>query len=116
MDAATSEWQTQLSSHFRLGTMILDISLFADDQVIFTKSKDKLQMATLQLSNIMATYNLEISHDKTKNVSCCGKYQIRSKIILNNKTIKQVQSFNYLGCNISFNYDRDLSQKVYKSE
>jgi hypothetical protein len=81
--------------------------------VIFTKSEDELQMATLQLNNIMATYNLEISHDKMKNMAFCGKYQIRSKIILNNKTIQQVQSFNYLGCDISFNYNRDLSQKVY---
>jgi hypothetical protein len=62
----------------------------------------------------MATYNLEMSHDKTKNMAFCGKYQIRSKIILNNKTTQQVQSFNYLGCDISFNYNRDLSQKVYK--
>jgi beta-xylosidase len=85
MEAATSEWQTQLRSHFRLGTVILDTLLFADDQVIFTKSKDELQMATLQLNNIMATYNLEISHDKTKNMAFCGKYQIRSKIILNKK-------------------------------
>jgi hypothetical protein len=41
-------------------------------------------------------------------------YQIRSRIILNNKTIEQVQSFNYLGCDISFNYDRHVSQKIYK--
>jgi hypothetical protein len=41
------------------------------------------------------------------------KYQIRSKIILNNKTIEQVQSFNYLGCDISFSYNKNLSQKVY---
>jgi hypothetical protein len=35
-------------------------------------------------------------------------------IILNNKTIDQVQSFNFLGFDIFFNYDRDLSQKIYK--
>jgi hypothetical protein len=91
--------------------MILDTLLFADDQVIFTKSEDELQMATLQLNNIMETYRFEISHDKTKNKAFCGKHQIRSKVILNNKTIEQVQSFNYLGCDISFNFDRDLNQK-----
>jgi hypothetical protein len=56
-----------------LGTIILDTLLFADDRVIFTKSEDELQMATLQLSNIMATYNLETSHDKRKNMAFCGK-------------------------------------------
>jgi hypothetical protein len=62
----------------------------------------------------MATYNLEISHDKTKNMAFCGKYQIRSKITLTNKTIEQVQSFHYLVCDISFNYVTDLRRKVYK--
>jgi beta-xylosidase len=76
------------TAHFGLGTMILDTLLFADDQVIFTKSKDKLQTATLQLNNIMTTYNLEISHDKTKNMAFCGKYQIRSNIILKSKKSK----------------------------
>jgi hypothetical protein len=94
--------------------MILDALLFSDYQVIFTKSEDGLQMATLQLHNIMVTYNLEILHDKTNNMAFCGKYQISAKIILNTKIIEQVQSFNYLGCDISFTYDRDLSQKVCK--
>jgi hypothetical protein len=44
-------------------------------------SKDELQSATLQLSNIMATYNLKI-YDQTKNTVFCGKYQTRSKITL----------------------------------
>jgi hypothetical protein len=44
----------------------------------------------------------------------CGEYQIRSKIILNNKTTEQAQSFHYLGCDTSFNYDKYLSQKIYK--
>jgi hypothetical protein len=113
MDAATSQWQTQLRSHFRLGTMILDTLSFADDQVIFTKSEDELQMATLQFNNTMATYNLEISQDKTKNMAFCGNYQIRSKIILNDKTTEQVKCFNYLGCDISFNYDKRSAPKKY---
>jgi hypothetical protein len=58
--AATSEWQMQLKSDFCLGTMILDTLLFVDGQVIFVKSEYELQMATLQVSNIMLTYNLEI--------------------------------------------------------
>jgi hypothetical protein len=54
--------------------------------VILAKSEDELQIATLQLSNIMTTYNLEISHDKSKIMAFHGKYQIKSKIIQNNKT------------------------------
>jgi hypothetical protein len=85
LDAAACEWGMQLKSHFSLGTMILDILLFADDQVIFTKSEAELQMATLQLSNIMAAHNFKISYDKTKIMAFHCKYQIRSKIILNKK-------------------------------
>jgi hypothetical protein len=36
-----------------------------------------------------------------------GRYPIRSKIILNNKSIaEQVSNFNYLGCNVTYKYDR----------
>jgi len=42
------------------------------------------------------------------------KYQIKSKIILSNKTIEKIQIFNHSECNITFNYDRDLSQERYK--
>jgi hypothetical protein len=63
---ATTEWQMELRSPFSLGTIILDTLLFADDQVIFAKSEDELQMATLQINNVFATYSLDISHDKRK--------------------------------------------------
>jgi hypothetical protein len=35
-----------------------------------------------------------------------GKYPIRSKIILNNKSIiEQVSNFNYLGCSVTYKND-----------
>jgi hypothetical protein len=43
--------------------------------VIFAKSVDELQMAALQLSNVMANCNFEIC-DKM-DMAFCGKYQIR---------------------------------------
>jgi hypothetical protein len=54
MDASSSEWQMRLKFYFSVGTMTLDTLLFDDDQVIFAKSEDELQMATLRLSNITA--------------------------------------------------------------
>jgi hypothetical protein len=37
-----------------------------------------------------------------------GKYPIRSKIILNDKSIiQQVSNFSYLGCNVTYKYDED---------
>jgi hypothetical protein len=52
MDAASSEWQMQLKSHFSVRTMVLHTLLSADCHVIFAKLEDELQMSTLQLSNI----------------------------------------------------------------
>jgi hypothetical protein len=46
--------------------MILDRLLFAVGQVISAISEDELQMGAIQLSDIMATYNSEISCDKTR--------------------------------------------------
>jgi hypothetical protein len=44
-----------------------------------------------------------------------GKYQIRSKRILNNKSIiEKVYNFNYLGCNVMYKYDEDLNDKLSK--
>jgi hypothetical protein len=44
-----------------------------------------------------------------------GKFQTRSKIILNNKSIiEQVSNFNYLGCNVTCKYDEDLNDKLSK--
>jgi hypothetical protein len=49
MQAASYEWQMQLKSHFTVGTTILDILLFVNNQVIFAKSEYELQMVILQL-------------------------------------------------------------------
>jgi hypothetical protein len=40
-----------------------------------------------------------------------GKYENRAKIILNGKTIEHIENCNYLGCDVSFNYDNDLREK-----
>lgn len=92
----------------------LDTILFADDQVIFAGTEDQLQRASLQLYNTMATYNLLISNTKTKVMAFIGKQPIRSKIIINNAAIEQVSHFNYLGCEVSYNKDNDVIQKLYK--
>jgi hypothetical protein len=48
-------------------------------------------------------------------VASLGKHPIRSKIILNNKSItEKVSNFNYLGCNVTHKYDEDLNDKLSK--
>jgi hypothetical protein len=57
-------------------------------------------MDTQLLNKITLNYNLEISINKSKVMAFKGKYPVRSKIMINNKIIKQVKNFNYLGCDI----------------
>jgi hypothetical protein len=67
-----------------------------------------------ELQKLSNNYNFDISTTKTKVMAYQGKYPIRSKIILNNKSIiEQVSNFNYLGCNGTNKYD-DLNYKLSK--
>jgi hypothetical protein len=43
-----------------------------------------------------------------------GKLNIRSKIVLENTTLEQVQQFNNLGCETSFIQERDVNNKIQK--
>jgi hypothetical protein len=43
-----------------------------------------------------------------------GKLNVRSKIVLENATLEQVQQFNYLGCETSFIQERDINNKIQK--
>ena len=43
-----------------------------------------------------------------------GKEHVRTKIVLNTKTIQQVRDFNYLGCNMSYCARKKANNKVNK--
>jgi hypothetical protein len=55
---------------------------------------------------------MKISTDKTKVMAFRGKEHIRSKICFYDKPIVQVSSFKYLGYNISYEKDVDISTKI----
>jgi hypothetical protein len=40
-----------------------------------------------------------------------GREPVRSKICINNKTLKQVNTFNYLGYYLSYEEEKDLNRK-----
>ena len=41
-------------------------------------------------------------------------YFVRTKIVINGKTIEQVRDFNYLGCNISYCERKEVNNKLNK--
>lgn len=93
---------------------VLDTLMFADDQVIIAKTEDALQRAIYNLQIIASDFNMEISKEKTKVMAFSGENPIPSKIMINNTLIERVNSFNYLGYNLSYITDEDMSNKISK--
>jgi hypothetical protein len=83
-------------------SMILDALLFVDDQVFIATSEDELQQAIYNLQKTISDFDMSISTEKTKIMAFLGKDPVRSKICINNKTLEQVNTFNYLGCSLSY--------------
>jgi hypothetical protein len=75
--------------------------LFADNQFIISNTEDNLQKVAHKLNQIIIEYGLTLSLHKTKSMAFKGQDPIRSKIVINNKIIEQVNSLNYLGNLIS---------------
>jgi hypothetical protein len=86
--------------------------LFADNMVILQENEDNVQKSMYELRKLSNICNFKICATKTKVMAFRGKYLIRSKITLdNNSIIEQVSDFNYLGCNVTYAYDKDLNKK-----
>jgi hypothetical protein len=59
-------------------------------------------------------YNMEISVTKTKTMAYSGKYPVRTKILVGNHVLELVRNFNYLGCEVSNNRDKDVVNKLHQ--
>ena len=75
--------------------------LFVDDQVTIADTEDNLQKAAHKLNKIIREYGLTISVQQTKWMAFKGRDPVRTKIVIDNKIIEKVNSFNYLGNIIS---------------
>jgi hypothetical protein len=51
---------------------------------------------------------------KQKTMAFCGKWPLRSKLILDNQPIEQVSKFKYLGCQLSYKGEVDVNHKLDK--
>ena len=81
----------KLSKNQQLPTL-----LFADEHVIIADTVDNLQRAAHILKQIIKESGLTISVQKTKSMAFRGRDPVRTKIVIYNKIIEQVNSFNYL--------------------
>ena len=98
------EWVTgpeQGKSSGRIATFSLWTGMFSDgissipDEIADTE--DNIQKAAHKLNQIITEYGLTISVQKTKSMAFKGRDPVKTKIVIDNKIIEQVNSFNYLG-------------------
>jgi hypothetical protein len=47
-----------------------------------------------------------------KTMAFKGRDSMRSKIVINNNTVEQTNTFNYLGCSISYQNEKDITVKI----
>jgi hypothetical protein len=92
----------------------LNTILFADDQVVIANSEDNLQRGLHALYQTVQTFGMKISYQKTKIMAFKGTEPIRSKIVIDNVISEQVNTFTYLGCNISYQEEKDTHSKNTK--
>jgi hypothetical protein len=57
---------------------------------------------------------MEISPEKLNIMAFFGQGPVRRKIILDNKCLQQVKKFKYLGCEISYENEKDIQQEAAK--
>ena len=86
--------------------------LFADDQVIIADTEDNLQEIVHKLNQRITVNLLTISVQK-KSKSFKGQDPVRTKIVIDNKIIEQVNMFNYLGNMISYENELDIDNKLH---
>jgi hypothetical protein len=65
-------------------------------------------------NSICKSYNLKISINKTKTMAFKGKHPVGTKIVIEDKTLKQVNHFRYLGYDITFLEETDIDTKIKK--
>ena len=97
----------KLSKNQQLPTL-----LFADEQVIIADRVDNLQSAAHILNQRITEYGLSISVQKKKSMAFSGRDPVRTKIVIDNKIIEEVNSFNYLK-NIFYEKELDIDNKLH---
>ena len=100
------------------GTATYEWLGYADDLVLPTSSIDHLQSAADILNELLSTFGLVISIDKTKTMilNYQGDEYPESIITINNKPIDNVKEFVYLGTKITYMHpgtsDKELAMRI----
>jgi hypothetical protein len=73
---------------------------------------DNLQKAAHKLGRLITESGLTISVEETKPMVFKGRDPVRTKIVIDNKIIEQVNLLNYLRNMISYERELDIDNKL----
>lgn len=96
--------RSQRSNHPSHGVSQLFRALYADDMFIIFKTKEALQKGMIIVENVFSRYGLTLSRKKTETMLINGDQadtESETLIKLEDKNIKNVKSFKYLGVKIA---------------
>lgn len=113
MDDLVRQWNFRINGGIHIApNFIFKTMLFADDQIVVSRTESELQRAVYELQKVCEKYNFKISLNKTKTMAFQGKYSVRTKIVLNDTPLEQVTSFKYLGTQLTYKHDSDCKYKL----
>jgi hypothetical protein len=75
-------------------------------------TEDNLQIAAYKLNQIITEHGLTVSVQKTKLMAFKGGDPVRSKIVIDNSIVEQVNSFNFLVYLIFYRTEVDIDNKL----
>ena len=90
-----------------------DINSARQHNCFLLHTEDNLHKAAYKLNQIITEYGLTISVQKTKSMAFKGRDPLRTKTVIDDKIIEQVNSFNYLGNMISYEKELDIDNKLH---
>ena len=82
---------------FTIEDVKIFLLLYADDQVVFSKSPESLQAMLFDIENYCRTWGLKINISKTKTMLFERGRHTSYDFYLNNAKLEVVTSFKYLG-------------------
>jgi len=92
------EFKTVIKKGIQLNNRkLVNMILYADDQILMATSEDDLQTTAHHLNLIARKYKMTISSTKTKSMAMWWNHIQRVKIVINSNIIEQVTDFKYLG-------------------
>jgi hypothetical protein len=101
MNRIIEPWQQTTPKGIKIGngTELKNIP-YADDLVLSETLEHDVQRSVTTSNRILQLYSMKISKEKTKSIGLQGKWWSGVKVVINDKTIEQISSLNYLGCKI----------------